>query len=532
MLDEARAIERAALAPQERLSLELFMLEQERDLARSAFTLVDPYLLTDTDGLHLRLPRLIAASPLRNEDDYRAYLARLNAVPAHVDGLIEQLQEGMRTGWTAPQASVRKVPALLRALREQGQDGALGAPLRRIPASIDADLRAELASAGAQALATRVAPALLRLEQFMRNDYLPAARTTLGASSLPGGPGYYAFLVREASGGEASPQALHELGVQEVARLRGALAASMRATGFRGTLPQFFAFARSDPRLFARDAPALLERYRRVIARASARLPALFTAALPTQSIGVKGSADSASNVAAYYEAGSSERSAALVMNTARLASLPLWEVETLALHEALPGHHLQVSYAQTLQALPAFRRHAWNDAFGEGWATYAETLGPELGLLRDPFSRFGHLNDALLRAARLVVDTGIHAFGWSRQQAIDYLNANTANTLADNVVEVDRYIAQPAQALSYATGQLRFQGLRDKAQAALGARFDLRRFHDALLGNGALPLVLLEREMAGWLAAQASEGAAPGAQGVAPAVLAPALPPAPPARP
>jgi uncharacterized protein (DUF885 family) len=504
MLEEARAIDRTGLSAQERLSLDLFAFDKERQLATLAFTPVDPQLLTGWDGLQVRLPRLVAQTPFATEEDYRNYIARLNALPGHVDGLIEQLREGVRSGWTAPKISVRAVPDQLRALRERLDAGPLGAPLHRIPATIDSKVRAELLAAGSGALADSAAPALRRLEEFMRTEYLPAARDTLGASSLPGGPDYYAFLARHASGTDMTPLELHALGLREVARIRAAMMETVRRTGFRGTLPQFLSFARSDQRLFARDADTLLARYRRVIERAGARLPALF-GAIPEDEIGVKrlGQAGAGSQVAAYYEAGTPERSAALVVNTERLGTQPLWEVETLALHEAVPGHHLQVARARSLRELPAFRRKGWDDAFGEGWATYAESLGPELGFFRDPFSRFGYLNDDMFRAARLVVDTGIHALGWSRQQALDYLNANTANAVQDNEVEVDRYIAQPAQALSYKAGQLRFTALRAKAQAALGPRFDLRRFHDALLGNGVLPLPLLEREMGKWLTAQ-----------------------------
>ena len=217
-----------------------------------------------------------------------------------------------------------------------------------------------------------------------------------------------------------------------------------------------------------------------------------------------------ASRIAAYYEAGSEERMAALVVNTARLDTRPIWQVDSIALHEALPGHHLQVARAHALADLPAFRRYGWDVAFGEGWATYAEGLGPELGFFQDPFSLFGHLNEEMLRAARLVVDTGIHALGWPRQQAIDYLNANTANPPSDNEVEVDRYIARPAQALGYQVGALRIRALRDKARAALGERFDLRQFHDAVLGNGAVSLPILERQLEAWIAVQAPAIEAP----------------------
>ncbi|XYJ10691.1 DUF885 domain-containing protein [Telluria sp. B2] len=536
-LEDARALDRASLSPEERLSLDLFVFDKERQLARYAFHPFDPQPISAWDGLHVRLPRLVAQMPFATEEDYRNYIARLTALPAHVDGLIAQMREGMRTGWTAPKASVRALPDLLRAMRERLADGPLSAPLRRIPATIDAALREELLNAGNTALESSAAPALRRLEDFIRLEYLPAARESLAASSLPGGPGYYAFLVRNATGTDLTPAEVHAIGLKEVARIRSAMEAAVKRTGFRGTLAQFLVFARSDKRLFATSADSLLARYRRTIARAEARLPALF-GTIPEESIGVKplGQQGAAGQVAAYYEAGTPSRSAALVVNTARLDTQPLWEVETLTLHEALPGHHLQVARAHELADLPAFRRHRWDEAFGEGWATYAESLGPELGFFKDPFSSFGYLNDEMFRAARLVVDTGIHAQGWSRRQAIDYLNAQTANASADNEVEVDRYIAQPAQALSYKIGQLRIRALREKAQTALGPRMDLRRFHDALLGKGSLPLPLLEREMGRWLAAQL----APAAPGPGPFPLTPPTPagpgpillPAPPAQP
>ena len=514
-LGEARAIDRNGLGPQDRLSLDLFIADKERQLALFAFHPFDPQPISAWDGLHVRLPRLVAQMPFATEEDYRNYIARLEALPAHVDGLVEQLREGMRTGWTAPKASVRALPDMLRNMRDGLMDGALAAPFKRIPATIDPAVREQLLAAGNAALKNSAAPALRKLEDFVRNDYLPAARESLGAASLPGGPGYYAFLVRQAGGTELTPAEVHALGLKEVARIRVAMLEAIKRTGFQGTLPQFLAFARSDKRLFPASADSLLARYRRTIARAEARLPALF-GAIPQESIGVKplGQAGAAGQVAAYYEAGTPGRSAALVVNTARLDRQPLWEVETLALHEALPGHHLQVARAQALGGLPAFRRHRWDEAFGEGWATYAESLGPELGFFKDAFSWFGYLNDDMFRAARLVVDTGLHAQGWTRQQAIDYLNANTANAAADNAVEVDRYIAQPAQALAYKIGQLRIKALREKAQAALGPRFDLRRFHDALLGQGSLPLPLLEREMGQWLAAQLAPPAPPAGPG------------------
>ncbi len=530
MLELARHLDRSQLTGQDLLSLELFVDAKERSLAMIAIAPVDPQPLTARDGLHIRLPQLAAQMPFVSEDDYRSYIARLNAVPRHVDGLIETMREGMRTGWTAPKVTLAALPAQLRALREHLGDGPLSEPFRRLPATIPQEVRDKLALDG-QAAVADLAPALQQLEDFVRNDYLPAARTGIAASGLPGGPAWYAYLVKNATTTDLTPAEIHALGVKEVARIRAEIAALVPSTGFRGNLNQFIAFARSDPRLFYTDPDALLNRYRRTVARVASKLPLLFNA-IPQDDLAVKPvqAAGAEGQGAAYYEAGSPDRVAALVVNTSRLNTRPMWEIETLTLHEGLPGHHLQVARTQGNTALPAFRRQGWYVAYGEGWALYAESLGPELGLLRDPFSRFGYLADELLRAARLVTDTGIHALGWTRQQAVDYLNANTANLPSDNEVEVDRYIVHPGEALGYKLGQLRIASLRLEAQTALGERFDLRAFHDAVLDNGALPLAVLERQVRRWIAAQTPPPAPPPAPAAAPA--APAAAPAPVTKP
>lgn len=507
MLAAIRAIDRDALEGQDRLSYDLFVDDKERRLEAGAFVPCDPYPVTFLNALPVRLPQLVAQMPFRTEEDYRRYLARIRALPRHVDGLVEQMREGMRSGWTTPRAALRGVPAMLREMREQLAHGPLAAPFRAMPATIDKDVRDELAAAGPAALEAHAAPALKALEDFIMREYLPAARDSIAASALPGGQAWYALLARHATTTALTPAEIHALGLQEVARLKTAAQAAIARTGFRGSFAQFAAFARSDPRLFYRDPEALLARYRRVLERANARLPELF-ASLPAEDVVVKPIQPQAAGqqAAAYYEAGTPERVAALVVNTSRLDTRPMWEIETLALHEALPGHHVQVARAREIARLPAFRRFGWYVAFGEGWALYAESLGPRIGFYKDAFSAFGHLNDELFRAARLVADTGIHAMGWSRQQAIDYLNANTANPPADNELEVDRYIAQPGQALGYKIGQMRILALRGKAEARLGKAFDIGRFHNAVIDNGALPLSILEREVERWIEAEAAQ--------------------------
>jgi uncharacterized protein (DUF885 family) len=511
MLEQARLIERERLTVQNQLSYDLFVEQKERLLKAASWYAYKLQPITAQDGIHLSFARLVVQMPFATETDYRNYLARIDALPAHIDGLIEQMRESMRSGWVAPKATVSAVPAMLRQLRESLPAGTLSLPFREIPATIDKPVRDELAIAGPAALRTKAAPALQKLEEFVRAEYLPAARDSIAASSLPGGAEYYQFALAEVSGAGMSAAAIHALGLKEVARIKGQMRAAIARTGFRGSFDQFVVFANSDPRLFYSAPEQLLARYRKLVARASGGLPRLF-ASVPAEPLVVKQAqeAGAAEQGSAYYEAAAQDRPAALVINTARMATRALWETETLALHEGVPGHHLQVARAHELADLPEFRRYGWYVAFGEGWALYAESLGPDLGFFADPFSSFGHLNSELLRAARLVADTGIHSLGWSRQQAIDYLAANTANAPADNLVEVDHYIAAPGQALGYKIGQLKIKALREKAQAKLGDKFDLRSFHGAVLDNGALPLAMLEQQVERWIRSVAREAPAP----------------------
>ncbi|MFL6710061.1 MAG: DUF885 domain-containing protein, partial [Massilia sp.] len=498
VLEQARQLDGAALNASDRLSLEMFIEQKERKVKAAAFYPYRYAPLTNQQGLHLTLPRLVAQMPFATEADYRIYLARLDAVPGHVDGLIEQMREAQKLGWSAPKTALRLVPAQLRQLRESLNDGPLKQPFKAVPAAILKATREELVATGAATLRNRVAPALLKLEDYVRTEALPAARDSIAMAAVPSGTEYYQFLISDST--DLTAAAVHALGLKEVARIRGEMKAAIARTGFRGSFAQFAVFANSDPRLFAGNAARLLNRYRRQLGRASAAAPKLFDN-VPAELLAVRAMQDGSDDQgAAYYEAASDGRAAAIVVNVSKLNTRALWETETLVLHEGIPGHHLQVARARELQDLPMFRRYGWYTPYGEGWALYAESLGGELGFFADPFSAFGRLNSDLLRSARLVADTGIHAMGWTRQQAIDYLAANTANGGADNEVELDRYIAMPGQALAYKLGQMRITALREKAQAALGERFDARRFHAAVLDNGPLPLGLLEQQVERWI--------------------------------
>ena len=508
MLTQARLIDRNALQGQDLISYDLFVYEKETAIQRAGFFPYNAQPISQIDGIQISFPQLVAQMPFTNARDYTNYLARLRALPKHVDGVIEQLREGMRTGWVAPAVTMRIVPDQIEEFVAKLESGPLAAPFLRMPPSIRAETRAAFLRDGTALLQQQIAPSFRKLETFLRAEYLPACRDTIAASSLPGGPAYYAFAVRENTTTTMTPQEIHQLGLQEVARIQAEMKTVIKQAGFDGGFREFVAFLNTDPRFYYTSADDLLAGYRAILARANAQLPQLF-ATLPHSVVAVKPVPEpgAASQPAAYYEGGTPDgtRPGYFVANLSKLESRPKWGMETLTLHESVPGHHLQIARAQEIKALPNFRRFGWYVAFGEGWALYAEGLGKDMGFYADPYSRFGNLDAELFRAARLVVDTGIHALGWSREQAIAYMNANTANPPHDNEVEVDRYIVWPGQALGYKIGQLRITALREKARTILGAKFDLRRFHNAVIDNGAMPLALLEQQIDRWIAQQAA---------------------------
>ncbi|MBI3229758.1 MAG: DUF885 domain-containing protein, partial [Burkholderiales bacterium] len=487
---------------QELLSYDLFIYEKEHDLKAAAFYPHDLYPLTTNDGLQSELPKLVEVSPFHTEHDYRNYVARLNAVPRYVAGIQAQLDYGIAHGWTAPRVVVEDMPRQLRELAQQLEASTLGKPLREMPAQFSAANKARYRQQIQQALQQKVKPALERIAAYMEKTYVPASRTSIAVSDLPAGPAYYAFLVESATTTKMTPDEIHQLGLQEVARIHQQMQQVMTQTGFSGTMAEFFKKLNTDPQFFYTEPKDLLAGYRDIMAKAHAQLPRFFNH-LPKGKVDVKPVPELGAEKqgGAYYEGGSADgsRIGYFVVNTSRLEIRPKWEMATLTMHEAEPGHHLQTAIAQELKGIPEFRRFGWYTAFGEGWALYAEKIGREMGFYEDPYALAGHLNDELFRAARLVVDTGMHAKGWTRQQAIDYMNQNTASPAADNIVEIDRYIAWPAQALSYKIGELKIMQLRQQAQAALGDQFDIRQFHDAVLANGGLPLPMVEQQVLQW---------------------------------
>ena len=507
MLAQARLIDRNALRGQDLISYDLFVYEKEKAIQRAGFYPYNAQPISQIDGIHIGFPQLVAQMPFTNARDYTNYLARLRALPKHIDGVIAQLQRGMRSGWVAPAVTMSVVPDQIKQLVAKLDVSPLAVPFQRMPTSIRAETRTGFLRDGTALLQQQVAPAFRKLEAFLRDEYLPACRNTIAASSLPGGPAYYAFAVKENTTTTLTPPEIHQLGLQEVARIQAEMKTVMKQAGFDGSFAEFVILLNTDPRFYYKTEDELITGYRVILARANAQMPTLF-ATVPHSLVKVKALPEvgAENQPAAYYEGGTPDgvRPGYFVANLSKLDSRPRWGMETLTLHEAVPGHHLQTARAQELKGLPNFRRFGWYVAFGEGWALYAESLGKEMGFYTDPYSRFGNLDAELFRAARLVVDTGIHALGWNREQAIAYMNANTANPPHDNQVEVDRYIVWPGQALGYKIGQLKITALREKARVALGDKFDLRRFHNAIIDNGALPLPLLEEQIDRWITQQA----------------------------
>ncbi|WP_338845926.1 DUF885 domain-containing protein [Massilia sp. W12] len=499
VLQALQRFDPARLDEQDALSLQLLRRQYQIDLDKAALTPHKIYALTALDGGHYDLLSMIDKMPFENRRDYLNYLARLRAVPQYLRQLQAHLDAAEKSGWRPPRVILSKAPQQLRLLAQTLAHSQFSAPLQNLGhTKADQALRQRFQ----RALQSDVKPALLAFAAWLQNDYLPRCRETVGAGDLPQGAAYYQLAIRENTTTDMTAEQVHALGLQEVARIQQEMQSVMRETGFNGDFNAFAKKLNTEPQFFHQTPEALLQGHREMVARTRQALPALF-GKLPHTPPDVKAAPGPNAEQAAgaWYEAGSPDgkRPGRFYANTSALHTRPKWKMETLTLHEAEPGHHFQVMLAQDNQNLPAFRRFGWLVAYGEGWALYAESLGPQLGWFKDPYARFGHLDDALYRAARLVVDTGLHAKGWSRQQAIDYLNQNTANPPADNEVEVDRYIGWPGQALGYKIGQLKILQMRQQAETALGARFDIRAFHDYLLASGPLPLDILEQRMRNW---------------------------------
>jgi prolyl oligopeptidase len=495
------AVDRARLQGADRVSYDLF--------ARECRVAIDEYrqnghllAFDQRAGIHTSHD-LTNVLRFETEKDYRDWLARLRGFPAYVDGTIDLLREGVRARVLQPKVIVdRVIDQLDRQLAQSADDSAYLASFRAIDEAVAAGARDELARGARQVLASDVQPALKRLRTFLADEYRPAAYDRPGIWQAPNGEALYAFHVGKFTTTDLSPGAVHEKGVAEVARIRGEMQAILGKVGFKGDLPAFFTYLRTDPQFYYRAPAELLDAYRAIAKRIDPTLVRLFRT-LPRAPYGVEPIPDliAPDTTTAYYNepAADGSRPGRFYVNLYKPEVRPRYEMMALSMHEAVPGHHLQIALAMELD-LPAFRRYGGYTAFVEGWALYAESLGDELGLYDDPYAKFGQLTYEMWRAVRLVVDTGLHAMRWDRQKAIDYFMANAAKTEADVVNEIDRYIGWPGQALAYKIGELEIKALRRHAEDKLGPRFDVRAFHDVVLRNGAVTLDVLKAQVEEWI--------------------------------
>jgi uncharacterized protein (DUF885 family) len=505
-LAEARALPREGLSATDRVSLDMFIHNLERQVEQQAFPGYRSMSLRALGGPHSQFANLLAATPLTTPARVEQALARMAAFPRRIDQEIVNLRAGMQAGWVPPREVLHRVLETLDGLTEGPVErNPHYQPFTRIGSGVDAPTRSALQARAREGVATQVVPALRRLRTFITEEYLPRAPASGAMRDYAGGERVYEMLVRHNTTTTLSAAEIHAIGQRELGRLRAEMEAVQKEVRFEGTFAQFVHHLNTDPRFYARSADELLAGYREIAKRLDAEMPRLF-AELPRAPYGIVAMPAHMGNRAEYYQGPALDgtRAGFFFANVTALDSRPKWAMETLVAHEAAPGHHTQIARATELAGLPSFRRSGFGyTAYSEGWALYAETLGFELGLYTDPYSRYGHLQWQAFRAARLVVDTGLHALGWSRQQAIDFMTERTGVNQAFVESEVDRYLSQPGQALAYMIGKLKIDELRDRARVRLGDRFDIRRFHNAVLDQGAVPLSVLEQLIEGWISSQ-----------------------------
>jgi uncharacterized protein (DUF885 family) len=496
------AIPREALSPTDRLNYDLFRRRYEERVAAAPFH-PEYYEIRAREG-----PQSLneVAEQMRFETvaDYETWLRRLERLPAFLEQYAELLRRAAAEGRTQPRVIMdRVVPQLALQVVERPEDSPFFQRFQSWPDAVPPAERERLTAAARRVIAESVIPAYRRFTSVFGHAYLPACRESVGIWDTPDGRAFYANRARFHTTTPLTPGQIHEIGLAEVARNRAEMQKVMDEVGFKGSLAEFFEFLRTDPRFYYRTGDELFRAYAYITKVIDPELPRLFGRLYRTP-FGLRPIPEtSAPNTTTAYYSGPSidgTRPGYYYVNLYRPEVRPKYEMEVLTVHEAAPGHHLQIALAQEMGDLPKFRRTSGVTAYVEGWALYSERLGYDLGLYKDPYSRFGQLTYDQWRAVRLVVDTGIHHMGWTRQQAIDYFMANAAKTEADIVNEIDRYIAWPGQALAYKIGQLKILELRERATKALGDRFDIRAFHDTILATGAVPLDILERTVDEWI--------------------------------
>ena len=505
LLHELSGFRPEDLNPADRLNLKLFRKQVELDIEESAFRW---YLvpLTQRDGIQdeSTLADILSFETVK---DYEDWLARLNSFPQYMSQTIALMREGIKTRIIQPRIVMERVPAQIKQqIVENPEQSLYFKPFRRFPDSIPAAEQSRLREAAKQAIASKLVPAYREFQTFFNAEYLPGCHPQVGVWQVPNGDKLYAFRAQQFTTTNLTPQEIHDIGLKEVARIHAEMETIIKQVGFKGTFAEFLTHLRTEKKFYCTTEAELFAEYQAVCKRIDPQLGKLFRH-LPKTPYDIRAipAHMAPDTTTAYYRppAADGTRPGTYFVNLYKPEVRPKYEMEALSLHEAVPGHHLQISIATELQGVPTFRRFASFTSYVEGWALYSEGLGGDLGLYQDPYSKFGQLTYEMWRAVRLVVDTGLHQFQWDRQRAIDYFLLHTAKTEHDITNEIDRYIAWPGQALAYKIGQLKISALRTRAEQELGAKFDVREFHHAILNQGAVPLDVLEEIVNDWIASQ-----------------------------
>ena len=494
LLASIKQLDRSVLSKDDVINAKILQDQLQNDVDLYRFH--DHYLpITAESGFHAYIAS-ISKTPLRSEQDYLNYLQQLESLPLYFNQQTFWLKQGLASGITPAKVTLKGFEDSISAFIVPLEKSGYFTPFTKYPDYFSAELKQSLTAKGKSVISSKVLPTYQQFFDFMTQEYIPNARETIAASALPDGMAFYQNRVNYYTTLDLGAEEVHQLGLQEVARIKAEMQQVIADVNYQGSFAEFLAFLRTDPRFYPKSAEELLKEASFIAKKADAILPKYF-GKLPRTPYGVEAvPAEIAPKYTTGRYSGSNRDDEAgfYWVNTYALDKRPLYELEALTLHEAVPGHHLQISLNKELANLPNFRRYSYISAFGEGWGLYSEYLGLEAGFYKDPYSNFGRLTYEMWRAARLVVDTGMHAKGWSRQQAIDFMASNTALSLHNVTTEIDRYISWPGQALSYKIGELTIKRLRKQAEAELGQQFDIRAFHDAILENGSVPMPILEQ--------------------------------------
>jgi len=508
-LDKLSRIDPETLFGQDRLTFDIFKLNRELALESAKYP---SYLLPVNQfrsfpNSFIQLGSGSSAHRFETVENYDDFLERVDDFVVYMDQIISNMREGMAKGIVNPRVLMEKVlPQLQSQIVDDLRESVFYSPIRNLPAEISSADRRRLTEAYIEAISTKIIPAYKRVHDFIRDEYMPKTRETVGLAGLPGGKEWYEFRVRRTTTTDLTPEEIHQLGLAEVARIHSEMQSVMDEVGFTGDRRAFFDFLNNDEQFYFDEPEQLIQGYRDMSDHVSSLTPELFSI-FPEAGFEVRRTESFREQSAAggNYRRGTPDgsRPGIFFANAYDINARPKWAMEALFLHEAIPGHHFQIAISQELEDLPRFRRFGRYTAFSEGWALYAESLGKELGVYTDPYQYVGALNAELWRAIRLVVDTGLHSRGWSREDVLNYMYDNSAVKEARAVSEAERYIAAPSQALAYKIGQLKIRELRDRAERALGDAFDVREFHTAVLNDGALPLTTLEAKIDRWIGSQ-----------------------------